>query len=96
VSWSRGKFRRGWLSLPTLARRGWMLLGASLAATLVVAAAGLGTPIVSGALAVLMCFTLVLGLVTLMVAPGTPGGRLAAGAFGRVPASWEYYETFGR
>ncbi|MFD1504980.1 hypothetical protein FE374_10790 [Georgenia yuyongxinii] len=102
MTWSQGRFRRGWFALPALARRGWLLLGLGVVTTMVVGVAGLGTPFVSGALAVLMCFALVLGLVTLMEAPGTPGGRgtpgrrLATGAFGRVPASWEYYETFGR
>lgn len=99
MPWSAGRFRRGWLALSTLARRAWLLLGLGMVATLVIGVAGPGTAFVSGAVAVLMSFALVLGLVTLMDTPdtpGTPGRRLVTGSFGRVPASWEYYETFGR
>lgn len=82
-----------------------MALGAGLVVTLTLGAPLLGTAFVSGVLAVLVSFALALGLVTLIERSGTMGPRLAVGgpgtlrgggAFGRVPASWEYYETFGR
>lgn len=104
MSWSRGGFRRGWSALPGLTRTGWVALGAGLLVTLTLGAPLLGTGFGAGLLAVLVSLTLALGLVTLIERSGSMGPRLAVGglgtlrgggAFGRVPASWEYYETFG-
>jgi type IV secretory pathway TrbD component len=96
--------RRGWFARLTAAQRGWVLLGGSLAVTLALAASGASMPMLSGILAVLMCFGLVLALISLfggshtMALAAVRRGMAAPGhgASGRVPASWEYYETFGR
>lgn len=104
MSWLRGTSRLGWFTLPTLTRRSWLVLGAGLVFTLALGAPLVGSAFVAGAIAVIASFALVLGLVTLIEWSDNPAGpRLAhagfapsGGAFGRVPASWEYFETFGR
>lgn len=99
----RASRRPGWFGRLTTAQRGWVLLGGSLVVTLALAATGASMPFLSGVLAMIMCFGLVLALISLFggshtaaLAAARRGMTPAHGAFGRVPASWEYYETFGR
>lgn len=82
----------------TRAQRGWVILGVSLILTFTLAGSGVDAPLLSVVLAVALTVGLLLGMWPLFA--GVPATAGAAGRrpsfFGRVPPSWEYYETFGK
>jgi hypothetical protein len=102
----------GWFTRLSPARKGWVLLGAGLVTTVLLASAGINSTLVAALLAVVMGAGLVLGLSPVLSAgahraasapvgrmravPALAPARAGARGFRRVPPSWEYYETFGR
>ncbi|WP_127126938.1 hypothetical protein [Georgenia sp. SYP-B2076] len=64
--------------------------------TFLLAASGVVIPLLAAVLATAMAVGLLLGIAPMLTGAPAGAGPARPVFLGRVPASWEYYETFGR